>query len=145
MTDSLLSPNSFPTNKSCGELLTLFHKQSWFWVATARPFSQIAWHLNTRGYLWTKCAPIASGIACSIQKTFRDFGERGRKVSLVRSRSKMSSALLARTVNIGGSSSATTHYWTNGGTSSVGTLRAQTFRIVSKLKPYMLPKSERGR
>src|ERR1700756_4345145 len=30
MTDSLLSPNSFPTNKSCGELLTLFHKQSWF-------------------------------------------------------------------------------------------------------------------
>ena len=29
-TSSLLSPNFFPTNKSCGESLTLSRKQSWF-------------------------------------------------------------------------------------------------------------------
>src|ERR1700741_1563700 len=30
MTGRVRSPNSFPTNQSCGELLTLFRKQSWF-------------------------------------------------------------------------------------------------------------------
>src|SRR5579864_5253833 len=49
-----------------------------------------------------KCAPITSGIACSIQKTFRDSAKSARKVSLALFRSKTSSAPLARMVNIGG-------------------------------------------
>ena len=76
---------------------------------TARPFTQIAWHLSTRGCLWTKCAPITSGIACSIQKTFRDSAKSARKVSPARFRSKTSNGLAGKTANIGGFSSGTTH------------------------------------
>ena len=40
---------------------------------------QIAWHLITRVCLWTKCAPITSGSACSIRKTLKDFVKSGKK------------------------------------------------------------------
>src|SRR5580693_67992 len=99
-----------------------------------KPSMQIAGHLTTRVCLWTKCAPITSGSACFIQKTLKDFVKSGRKVSLARFRSKTSSGLAGKTVNIGGFLSGTTLSSMRKETSLGSTRRVRTSSIVNRLK-----------
>jgi hypothetical protein len=64
----LTEPKLLPDEQELRRIIDLIPQTIVVLNPTARPFTQIAWHLTTRGSLWTKCAPITSGIACSIQK-----------------------------------------------------------------------------